>query len=125
MTADNPQPATTGKTRLRSTQRTTARTFVVTNKRKHKITNRMIAPTPQCQSLPAAKLDTITKSRSFVSRYSEWLRALRYEDRIQMWRDFPHPSRSTLRPTHPPTQWVSGLSWGYSGRGVVLTIQTV
>ena len=27
-------------------------------------------------------------------------------------RDFPHPSRPTLRPTQPPVQWVPGLSWG-------------
>jgi hypothetical protein len=26
--------------------------------------------------------------------------------------DFPHLSRPTLRPTHPPVQWVPGLSWG-------------
>jgi len=60
MTADKPQPATTGRTRLRSTQRTTARSFLVTSKRKHKTTKRMIDPTSQCQSLPAAKHDTIT-----------------------------------------------------------------
>jgi hypothetical protein len=27
-------------------------------------------------------------------------------------RDFPHLSRPGLRPTHPPVQWVPGLSWG-------------
>ena len=27
-------------------------------------------------------------------------------------RDFPHLSRSTLRPTQPPVQWVPGLSQG-------------
>ena len=26
------------------------------------------------------------------------------------WRDFPHPSRPSLRPTQPPVQWVLGLS---------------
>jgi hypothetical protein len=27
-------------------------------------------------------------------------------------RDFPHRLRPVLRPTQPPVQWVSGLSWG-------------
>ena len=27
-------------------------------------------------------------------------------------RDFPHPSRLTLRPTQPPVQWVQGLYRG-------------
>ena len=27
-------------------------------------------------------------------------------------RDFPHLSRSALRPTQLPAQWVPGLSWG-------------
>jgi hypothetical protein len=36
-------------------------------------------------------------------------------------RYFPHPSRPSLRPTQPPVQRVPGLSWVYSGRGVVLT----
>ena len=30
----------------------------------------------------------------------------------QWGRDFPHLSRTTLRPIQPPVQWVSGLSRG-------------
>jgi hypothetical protein len=35
-------------------------------------------------------------------------------------RDFSHTSRPALGPTHPSVQCVRGLSWGLSGRGVVL-----
>jgi len=100
MTADKPHPATTGRTLLRSTQRTTPRSFVVTNKRKHKITQSMIAPIARCQSLPAAKHDTVAKFPSLVSRYSEWLRAGRSEDRTRFWGEIflTHP----VRPCVPP-----------------------
>jgi hypothetical protein len=37
-------------------------------------------------------------------------------------RDSSHTSRMALGSTQPPVKWVSGLSRGQSGRGVVLTI---
>ena len=49
MTADKPQPATTGISRLRSTHRTTARRNFVANERNNEITKHTIlAPTVQC-----------------------------------------------------------------------------
>jgi hypothetical protein len=88
MTADKPQPATTGITPLRSSQKTTARSFVVTNKRKQKTTKHIIAPTTRCQSVPATKHDTVAKFPSLGSRCSDLLRAGRYEDRKPLWARF-------------------------------------
>ena len=36
-------------------------------------------------------------------------------------RDFPHPSRLSLRPTRPPTQWIPGFSRGLSAAGPLTT----
>jgi hypothetical protein len=54
---------------------------------------------------------------SIGTRYG--LDGLRIES--QWGKDFPHPSRPALGSTHPPIQWVPGLSRGYSGPGGALT----
>jgi hypothetical protein len=65
VTADKPQPATTGTTRLRSsTHRTISRRIEVANKRKHELTKCMIAPTARCHSLCAEKHETVAPSPS-------------------------------------------------------------
>jgi len=44
---------------------------------------------------------------------------------VSWWgRGFPHPFGPALGLTRPPIQWIPGLSWGQSGRGVVLTTLT-
>jgi hypothetical protein len=37
-------------------------------------------------------------------------------------RDFPHSTRPAVGPTYPPVQWIPGISRGWGGRGVALTI---
>jgi hypothetical protein len=46
------------------------------------------------------------------SRYCDWRRAGRSEDRIPVRRDFSHTSRPPLGPTQPPVQWKPGFSHG-------------
>ena len=106
MTADKPQPVTTGIIRLRSTRRKTARSFFVANKRKHELTTHMKAPTARCHYLPAPKYNTLTPSPSLGRDISVGIAAcygldgLLFESR---WgREFPHLSRPALGPTQPP-----------------------
>jgi len=40
-------------------------------------------------------------------------------------RDFPQPSRPAVVLSQPPSQWVPGLFWGQSGRGVALTTHPI
>jgi len=58
---------------------------------------------------------TTQRSRSFNFIYSFFVTAYGLDGPgIESWwgRDFSHLSRPALRPTHPPVQWVTGLSRG-------------
>ena len=53
---------------------------------------------------------------AIVTRYRPGIPGIKF-----LWgQDFLHPSIPVLGPTQPPIQWVPGLTWGYSGCGVVL-----
>ena len=54
----------------------------------------------------------IIMESGLLSRYSDSIRAGRSGDRIQVGRDFPHPSRPAVGPTQLPLQWVPSFSWG-------------
>jgi len=70
--------------------------------------------------LPGIKMGR-DSSVNIATRYG--LNGLGIESR---WvRDFPHPSRLALGPNQPPTQWVPGLSRGWSGRGTALTTHPI
>ena len=58
------------------------------------------------------------------NNYRDSLRAGRSGIESRWRRDFPHTSRLNLGPTHPPIQWVPGLSRGQSGRGVAFNIHS-
>jgi hypothetical protein len=95
MTADMPQPATTGITRIRSIHRTKARRTGVADKGKHKVTKHMIRPTVRCHSLPASKHQTVAPSPS-LGRDKVVGIATRCEldgpgIKYRWGRDFPHP----------------------------------
>jgi hypothetical protein len=66
---------------------------------------------PTCITRPSYAARVITKCPIRRSRYSDSLQDGRSGDGIPVggWGNFPHPSRSTLRPTQPPMQWVRGL----------------
>ena len=86
------------------------------------VVNELLLPIPKTFTQFTCSLHATQNTLRIRSRYSDSLRAERSGDRIPVWgREFPYPSRSALRPTQRPIQWVPALSRGESGRRVSLT----
>ena len=58
-------------------------------------------------------------------RSHSWLSSHLFGSNLVRGPDFPHPARSTLRPTLPQVQWVPGASFRRSGRSMVLTTHSI
>jgi hypothetical protein len=73
----------------------------------------------------ADNVNILDRSLHTIKKNTEALVVVRIGDRIQVGRDFPHPSRPALGPTHPPYNGYRVFLGGKGDRNVTLTIHPI